>query len=71
MLFDTQLQEYSNVEMKSVWLQMEQMINITKFWNDKILKQKVKLFPDDIGHQIGEFVNVILYFHVIVSKHIS
>jgi hypothetical protein len=49
---------------------MGKMINITKFWNDKILKQKGKLFPDGIGHQIGEFVNVILYFHVIVSKHI-
>ena len=49
---------------------MGKMINITKFWNDKILKQKGKLFPDDTDHQIGEFVSVILYFHVIVSKHI-
>jgi len=49
---------------------MGKMINITKFWNDKILKQKEKLLHSGIGHQIGEFVNVILYFHVIVSKHI-
>ena len=48
---------------------MGKMINITKFWNDKILKQKGKLFPDGIGHQNGEFEMLFFIFMLLLANY--